>query len=491
MTTSTNPWAPPEEPGDDAVLTRLEMMIEPSFDDIDLPRPAEAGAELPWLSGGTVAGIEPDFDTTGLPAPASPDALHAAAAAQLLAPPVSGPDVGPPAFVPAGTTLVNESGVLPHPAPPGSAGTLPPPGSVGFPPPSAPVGGGEHDATDTVAGDRSTTSAETTSGETTSGETTSTDDSVVAAGPPADWSAPDPASISDHQLPSPMAVRAALEESRLRRASAPMPRRTPLRIALFAVAALVVVAVIAAVALVLSGEDEGFVPVAVVPAAPPGEVVEEGAIPLVLPAFTPVERTWASIDVRIENATESSTTVLVLSGPANGSVTRAVTTIQPIDLTVSPSSDEVLLTERFAFSLAAEGWVRTPVSEVGVGDLYGRLLVPRTFEMVVPSQMRPLVSVVSVEALGGAGLRRYTLEVRADVFATQYPEQATQWAELVALSEELPERTTLVVDVDDTGLVVSSTVTTVDGVVVVNTALSDEPSSVEIPTEFSRGRSPS
>lgn len=480
MTTSTNPWAPPEEPGDDAVLTRLETMIEPTFDDIDLPRPAEVGAELPWLSGGTVAGIEPDFDTAGLPAPAAPDALHAAAAAQLLAPVSSAPDVGPPAYVPAGLPTVGGS-FAPPPGPTASAPPSSPTGGFAPPEPSpvAPAGAAVDAATEELDGqaDATTEHVATSSGH---------DEGTGNA-----WSAPDPASMPAQQLPSPMAVRAALEESMHRRSSAPQRRRTPLTWALLVAAGAAVIALVAAVTMVVSGDDEGFVPVAVVPAAPSGEVVEERAIPLVLPAFTPVERTWNSIDVRYENTTESSTTVLTLSGPANGSVTRAVTTIQPIDLTVSPSSEEVLLTDKHAFTLGTQGWVRSPVAEVGARDLYERLLVPRTFEMVVPSQMRALVTVVTVEDLGGAGLRRYTLELRAGVFATQYPDVADEWAEMMSWSQPLPERTELIVDVDETGLVVSSTVTTIDGVVVVGSALSSEPSTVEIPTEFSRGGAPS
>jgi hypothetical protein len=483
VTTSTNPWAPPEEPDADAVLTRLEMMIEPSFDDIDLPRPAEAGAELPWLSGGAVVGIEPDFDTTGLPAPAAPDALHAAAAAQLLAPEMSEPDVGPPAFVPAGDAAHDAEGTLPPPLPVGPTGAVPaPPGPGGFAPPSATAAATQGESGTAASAEPPTATAEQSA---TSHETEAAKDAVAA------WSAPDPTSMPEQQLPSPMAVRAALEESQLRRASSPERRRPPLLLGLIIAIALVVVAVVVAVAMVVSGDDEGFVPVAVVPAAPSGEVVEERAIPLVLPAFTPMERTWNSIDVRHENTTESSTTVLTLSGPANGSVTRAVTTIQPIDLTVSPSSEEVLLTDKYAFTLGTQGWVRSPVADVGASDLYGRLLVPRTFDMVVPSQMRALVTVVAVEDLGGAGLRRYTLEVRTGTFATQYPDQAETWAELVAWSEALPDRTDLIVDVDETGLVVSSTVTTLDGVVMVGTALSGEPSTVEVPTQFSRSGAPS
>jgi hypothetical protein len=466
VTTSANPWAPPEEPGDDAVLARLEMMIEPSFDDIDLPRPAEAGAELPWLSGGAVAAIEPDFDTVGLPTPAAPDTLHASAAAYLLAPTQQGPDVGPPAFIPARVPSDGEVGARPAPLAPPTPGAFPPPVQAA----AADAAVGESDHGDDRSGVADADAENATEG----------------AGSP-DWSAPDPASMSPTQLPSPMSVRAALEEAQQRRAAMPRTRPTPRLVAMAVAAVVAVVAVVAAFSMVLSGDETGFVPVAVVPAAPSGEVVEERAVPLVLPAFTPVERNWTSIDVRYEKNTETSTAVLTLSGPADQSVMSAVTTIQPIDLTVSPASEEVLLTERFAFALGTQGWVRSPVETVGARDLYGRLLAPRTFEMVVPSQMRPLVTVVAVEELGGAGLRRYTLELRADSFATQYPAVAEQWAELTAWSEALPDRTELVVDVDETGLVVSTSIATLDGVVIVSSSVSGEPSAVVVPTEFTRG----
>jgi hypothetical protein len=493
VTTSVNPWAPPGEPGDDAVLERLEMMIEPSFDDIDLPRPAEAGAELPWLSGGTVTGIEPDFDATGLPAPAAPGALHGSAAAQLEAPAASGPDVGPPAYVPArdpsDTPMPTAGTATPFGPPPGALAPLAPPASGAFAPPAAsaavagvvdPQGKAESRPGDPSAERREIAEPDTASS-----------DDAAAAPPAADWAAPDPASMPSVQLPSPMAVRAALEQSKQRRATQPTRKRTPLHIALALAGGVAVIALVAAITMVLSGDDDGFVPVAVVPAAPSGEVVEEGSIPLVLPSFTPVERAWNSIDVRYENTTEVSTTVLTLSGPADQSVMSVVSTIQPIDLTVAPASEEILLTPKFAFTLGTQGWVRTPADEVGARDLYGRMLAPRTFEMVVPSQMRPLVTVTAIEELGGAGLRRYTLELRAESFATQYPAVAEQWSELNAWSEPLPERTELVVDVDDTGLVVSSTITTLDGVVIVGSALSNESSAVVVPTEFSRGGAPS
>lgn len=488
MATSANPWAPPEEPGDDAVLARLESMIEPTFDDFDLPRPAEAGAELPWLSGGSAAAIEPDFDTAGLPAPAAADALHASAMENMEASPALGPDVGPPAFVPARDPSDTTPSAAPSAAPGGSrlgvlappVAAFAPPSATGFPPPGATP------ATPSTRPD----AAETTRSDTA--ETTAVE-GQEDAGPEASsvaWSAPDPASMPDTQLPSPMAVRAALEESLLRRAGEPPPRRIPL-IAVIVAAGVAIVAAIVAFSMVLSGDDDGFVPVAVVPATPSGEVVEEGSIPLVLPSFTPVERTWNSIDVRYENTTEVSTAVLTLSGPADGSVMSVVSTIQPNDLAVAPTSEEVMLTGKFAFTLGTEGWVRSPVEEVGARDLYSRMLAPRRFEQVVPSQMRPLVTVVAVEDLGGAGLRRYTLELRANSFFTQYPAVAEQWAELTAWSEELPDRTELVVDVDETGLVLSSTVTTLDGIVIVGSALSDEPSSVVVPTEFSRSDAPS
>jgi hypothetical protein len=486
VATSANPWAPPEEPGDDAVIARLEMMIEPTFDDIDLPRPAEAGAELPWLSGGGSAAIEPDFDTAGLPSPAAAGTLHASAIAHLDAPTALGPDVGPPAFVPARDP---EDPTVSAPPAGGAPGALAPPSGAFAPPaPQAPADVSHAGFPPPVGADARTDTAESPPT-----QNDSEDAGSESAEPdvPADWAAPDAASLSPTQLPSPMAVRAALEESRQRRAGEPPRKQVPLLIALAVAAGVVIVAVVAAFSMVLSGDDDGFVPVAVVPATPSGEVGEEGSIPLVLPSFTPVERTWNSIDVRYENTTEVSTSVLTLSGPADRSVMSVVSTIQPVDLGVAPTSEEVLLTDKYAFSLGTQGWVRSPVEEVGARDLYGRMLTPRTFEQVVPSQMRPLVTVRAVEDLGGAGLRRYTLDLRADTFATQYPAVAEQWAELTAWSEALPERTELVVDVDDTGLVLSSTVTTIDGIVIVGSALSGEPSTVVAPTEFSRSDAPS
>jgi hypothetical protein len=230
VTTSANPWAPPEEPGGDAVLERLEMMIEPSFGDIDLPRPAEVGAELPWLSGGRSAAIEPDFDTAGLPAPAAADTLHELAKAHVDAPTALGADVGPPAFVPGAPTPAAL-------APPSGAGA--PSAPVGFPPPFEAAARTATDRTETSEAPPTQTAPE----DATSWSTGS--DGV------ADWSAPDAAFRSATPLPSPMAVRAVLEESLQRRAAEPPPRRMPLLIALALAAGVAVVAVVAAFVMVL------------------------------------------------------------------------------------------------------------------------------------------------------------------------------------------------------------------------------------------------
>ncbi len=194
-----------------------------------------------------------------------------------------------------------------------------------------------------------------------------------------------------------------------------------------------------------------------------------------------------------ESIADQGVVALDLSGPASHEIVRAVTSSHPVGATTALDSTELLVTSTHAYTEGLDGYERTPEADLGVFGPYTRMLNPRLFDAVVPSMMRPLVTVESVTDVAPAdpaaavttpGLRRYVIDVRMDAFATQYPDAFATWSELNAWGQEMPDSVDLTVDVDETGLVTSTAVSTLDGTVTVSSSLSSAPSDVTLPEDW-------
>lgn len=444
VTMSANSWAPSDDAEDPSLIDRLEQMIAPSFDDADLPRPADPSAELPWMSGGHSAAIAPEFDTEGLPQVAG--VTPSASTLPALPPPPA--FAAPAATAPVATLPLAAPGPMPPPAP---LSPLAAPGAS-FAAPMAPVA-----TSSTATADTGATSPPPPP-------------PLTGAEPPLAWGAPDPSSAVP--LPSPDQVREARERAMSLEQRRP---RTPLLVGL---AASVVALVAMGVVVVGGGGSADTAPIAVL--APEVDDAAE-ATPLVLPSFTAVAAEWRSMTVRFETSTGTGRRTIDLSGPSDLAVVSVIENIVPSDPSQELVSEQRIVTRKAEFVSDGETWSRDKSSDGSAYTVMSQRLVPRSFDDVIPVEARPLVDVLSVEDLDDAGTRRYTLDLRTATFATQYPALFDTWSELNLWSASVGERASVVVDVDETGLVRSTTIEATDGPVTLSSVLSSDASPVSVP----------
>ena len=460
MTTSTNPWTLPGET-DDAVLARMEAMIAPTFDDEALPVPASDDAELPWTSGGAAVGIEPDFEVEGLPTLATGDSQlgWTERTGPLTAP--GGAPAPPASAAPAPT-----GSPLPPPPPPRTGAPLPPP---------APTG--------PVSSAASVTAASSTAASSTFAAPDERSAPLgTAAAPPAPdgrepWSAPEAVHLSPVQLPPPP--------------GAPMPADRPWnarpRRGLVVALVLSLVAAVVAVVLIGTRDPETSAPI-LVPSDPtladvPGASGAE--LPLVLPSSSDID-----VDFR-------SSQVSVVTAWAEGEIRTVITGMrspEAVSVTVEGSEEgtagrvtmsrRTVVTPRWLFWREPQRWVRSALP-AGAFASYQEILGVRAVDDVVPIEVRPLIEVTQATPVDET-TTRYVFEFRTGAFRDQYPELFARWLGMHTSGEEVGERTTVVVDVDDRGVVSRVEVEILDGTVTSTIELSDRTVDVAVPQRFVR-----